>query len=72
MIRFQCRTAEPMSNFLIQKKIKRIILVSMDVIVSSVIFNCTDDTAEKNTRNTTAKVVADNSAEPIQIPPIKP
>jgi hypothetical protein len=33
-------------------------------IASSIIFYCTDDTA--------AKVVADNSGEPIHIPPTKP
>ena len=44
----------------------------MYVIASSVIFSCTDDTMEKSTSNTAAKVVADNSGEPIQIPPTKP
>jgi hypothetical protein len=51
---------------------KRIILVSMYVIASIVMFSCTDDIAETSPNNITEKVVADDPNDPIPIPPPKP
>jgi hypothetical protein len=51
---------------------KRILLVSMCVIASIVLFSCTDDTMETSQNTIKEQVVAEGSGEPIPIPPPKP
>ncbi len=38
----------------------------------NVVFSCTDDTAETTPNNNNVRVIADDSGDPISIPPPKP